>query len=172
VFQHFLKGMPMLSKTVVDALNEQINREIYSSYLYLAMAAWSESANRRGMAHWLREQSKEEYGHAMKILGYIEDHGAKVVLKAIGEPPAEFKNPVELFQQVLAHEKKISGHVHDLHALATKEKDVPTQIFLQWFVTEQVEEEKNATEIVENFKLVGEAPGGLFMIDRHLATRQ
>jgi ferritin len=162
----------MLTKTVVDALNEQINREIYSSYLYLAMAAWSESGNRRGMAHWLRLQSKEEYGHAMKILGYIEDHGARVALKAIAEPPAEFMCPLELFHQVLAHEKKISSNMHDLHALATKEKDIPTQIFLQWFVTEQVEEEKNASEIVENFKLVGDAPGAVFMIDRHLATRQ
>lgn len=160
-----------MTKAVLDALNEQIKNEIYSGYLYLAMSTYSEACNLPGFAHWLRVQAKEELEHAMKFRAYVEDRGARVVLKAIEQPPAEFKSPLQMFQQILEHEKKISSLIHGLYALATKENDYPSQIMLQWFIAEQVEEEKTASAIVEQLKLIGEAPVPLIMLDRHLASR-
>jgi len=161
----------MLSKLVADALNDQIRHEVHSSYLYLAMAASCEAANLPGFAHWLKVQSREEYDHAMKIYEYLNDQGARVVLQAIDAPPAEYKVPHEIFKQVLEHEKKITALIHRLYGTAVKENDYATQNMLQWFVKEQVEEEKNATAIVEQLKMVGDAPAGLIMLDRYLAQR-
>lgn len=160
-----------MTKTVLDALNEQIKDEIHSAYIYLSMSTWCEAANLPGFAHWLRAQTEEELEHAMKLRAYVEDRGGRVVLKAIDAPPTEFKSPLDLFQKVLEHERKISGLIHGLYALAVKENDYPSQIALQWFITEQVEEEKIATGIVEQLKAIGDAPVPLLMIDRQLAAR-
>ncbi len=161
----------MLSKPLHDALNEQINHELSSAYLYLSMAAHCDAENLPGFAHWLRVQYREETEHGMKFYRYIYDRGNAVTLKAIAQPPTKFKSPLELFKQVLEHEKKVTGLINDLYALATKEKDYATQTMLQWFITEQVEEEKNATAIIEMLKMVGDSPVSLMMADRQLAAR-
>ena len=161
----------MLTKAVQDALNEQINKELYSSYLYLAMSAYCESNSLPGSAAWTKVQAQEEHGHAMKLFAYVNDQGAQVVLEAIAKPPAKFKGPLEIFEKILEHEKAVTASIHKLYALAGKENDYATQIALQWFVTEQVEEEKNAAGIVEQFKMVGENRVALLMMDRQLGAR-
>ena len=161
----------MLSKAVSDALNDQIKHEIYSSYLYLAMSTYCESINLPGFAHWLRLQAAEEHGHAMKFRAHVEDRGGRVILQAIDQPPAEFKQPLDIFKQVLEHEKKVTSLINKLYETALKDNDYATQIFLQWFISEQVEEEKNATVIIEQLKMIGEAKTALIMLDRHLASR-
>lgn len=161
----------MLSKSMLKALNEQINHELYSSYLYLSMSAHFQEANLPGFAHWMALQSKEEYEHAMKIFRYITERNGRVVLDAIDGPPTEFKKPLEVMKQVLEHEKKVSGLINRLYEMAVKEKDYPTQVMLQWFITEQVEEEKTAGDIIEQLKMVGDMPAGLIMLDRQLGSR-
>jgi ferritin len=161
----------MLNKNVQDAINEQIKNEIYSAYLYLAMAAYSESANLPGFAHWMRVQFREEMEHAMKMFHYISERGGRVLLQAIPQPPAEFESALDVFQKTLAHEQHVTALIHNLYALALKENDYATQMFLQWFITEQVEEEKNATEIVNLLEMIGGHPQGLIMLDRQLARR-
>ena len=155
-----------------DALNEQINQEMFSSYLYLAMAAHFTNENLSGFANWMTVQSKEEWSHAMKFYGYIYDRGGAVTLKTIAQPPAKFKTPLDIFKQVLEHEQKITKCITKLFEQAIKEKDYPTQIMLQWFITEQVEEEKNDTEIINQLETIGDSPVSLMMLDRHLATRK
>lgn len=161
----------MLSKSMLKALNEQINHELYSSYLYLSMSAHFQEANLPGFAHWMALQSKEEYEHAMKIFRYITERNGRVILDAIDKPPTEFKKPLEVMKQVLEHEKKVSGLINRLYEMAVKEKDYPTQVMLQWFITEQVEEEKTAGDIIEQLKMVGDMPAGLIMLDRQLGAR-
>lgn len=161
----------MLSKSMLKALNEQINHELYSSYLYLSMSAHFQEANLPGFAHWMALQSKEEYEHAMKIFRYITERNGRVILDAIDKPPTEFKKPLEVMKQVLEHEKKVSGLINRLYEMAVKEKDYPTQVMLQWFITEQVEEEKTASDIIEQLKMVGDMPAGLIMLDRQLGSR-
>lgn len=161
----------MLSKVVQDALNQQIKDELYSSYLYLSMSAHCETINLPGFAHWMRLQSEEELSHAMKFFDYVNDRGGRVVLQGIDQPPAEFNAPLDIFQQVLEHEQKVTGLIHQLYALALKENDYPTQVELQWFITEQVEEEKSAGEIVEQLKVIGDHSTALLMLDRHLGAR-
>jgi len=161
----------MLSKTIETALNEQIKHEMYSSYLYLSMSAYCEAANLAGSAHWLRAQTREEYGHAMKFYGYIHDQGGRVVIQALAQPPAEWTSMADLFQQVLEHERKVTSLINNLQTLAVKEGDYATQNFLAWFINEQVEEEKHATQIVEQLKMIGNSGQALFMMDRQLAAR-
>jgi len=161
----------MLSQTLRQALNEQINHEMYSSYLYLSMAAYCESRNFPGFAHWMKIQSREETEHAMKIYDFIHNRNASVTLLAINQPPGDFKSPLAMFELALEHERKISNLINKLYELAVKENDYPTQIMLEWFITEQVEEEKTALGIVEQLKLVGDSPVSLLMIDRQLGTR-
>jgi len=162
----------MLSKKVQDALNEQLNAELYSSYLYLAMSAHFEAANLRGFAHWMRVQAKEEQGHAMKLYGHIVDRRGRVTLKRVDAPPAEWVSPVAAFEDTLAHEKKVTGLINDLLKLANNQKDTATAAFLQWFVTEQVDEEANADEIVQKLRLVGDSTSALFMLDSVLGQRK
>jgi ferritin len=162
----------MASKSMIDALNNQINHEILSGYLYLSMASYADSINFSGFAHWLKLQAKEELNHAMKIYGYVNDCGGKVDLKAIEQPETQFKSLKEIFEKVLAHEKKITALINKLYELAVKESDYATQINMQWFVSEQVEEEKNASAILEQLKNVGDSYQSLMMIDRNLAIRQ
>lgn len=161
----------MLSKAIQDALNQQIKDELYSSYLYLSMSAHCEAVNLPGCAHWMRLQSEEELSHAMKLFDYLNNRGGRVVLQGLDQPPTEFGSPLDLFQQVLEHEKKVTGLISRLYELAVKENDYPTQIELQWFITEQVEEEQSAGQIVEQLKMVGDHKTALLMLDRQLSAR-
>ena len=162
----------MLNKKLQDAINEQINFELSSAYIYLSMAAHLDATSLPGFAHWMRMQYREETGHAMKFYGYVYDRGGAVTLKAIPAPQTKFKGPLEIFKQVLEHERKVTAAINEIYALALKENDFATQGFLQWFIKEQVEEEKNATEIIEMLKISGESGAALIMADRHLASRK
>jgi ferritin len=155
-----------------DAINTQINEELYSSYLYLAMAAHFDTENLSGFAHWMKVQAEEERSHAMKFYGYVYDRGGSVVYKGIAQPPAKFKSPIDIFKQVLEHELKITRSITKLYELAVKEKDYASQILLQWFINEQVEEEKNDTEIINQLEMLGDSPVSLMMMDRRLAERK
>ncbi|MBU0614584.1 MAG: ferritin [Nanoarchaeota archaeon] len=161
----------MIKKKVLDAINKQINAELYSSYLYLSMAAYFEEENVPGMANWMRVQSKEETTHGMKLYDFVIERGGRVVLDAIDKPPVEWKSPLDVFEQSLAHEVKVTAMIGALLDLAVAEKDHATASMLQWFVDEQVEEEANAEKIVKNLKLAGDVAGALFMIDKELAAR-
>ncbi len=160
-----------LSKKMQDALNEQIREELFSAYIYLAMSAYCQSLNLPGFAHWMRVQSQEELAHALKFYDYINDRGGRVVLQAINQPPAEFDGPLGVFQKTLEHEQYITGRIHALYSLAVEEKDYASLSLLQWFVDEQVEEERNATDILNLLKMAGDKGQGLIMLDRHLAQR-
>ncbi len=153
------------------ALNNQIQAETFSSYTYLAMSAYCSEQDYAGFANWLRVQSAEEWGHAMKFYEYILARQGSVRLQAIDEPSFKFKSPLDLFTQVLAHEKKITGMINKLYELALAENDYPTQVFLQWFVTEQVEEENNAQLTVNKLKLIGDSIPGMLYLDKELGKR-
>ena len=161
----------MLNPTVQQALNDQVQKELHSAYIYLSMAAYFEAENLAGAASWMRQQASEEQAHAMKIFDFIIDRGGRVALQAIDAPPADFASPLAVFQASYAHEQKVTKSIHDLYALAVKEGDYPTQVMLQWFIDEQVEEEKNASAIVAQLQMVGDSPAALFMIDRQLGAR-
>jgi len=161
----------MLAKKVQDALNNQIQAEMASGYLYLAMAAYCEGMNLKGFGHWLRAQYNEEVGHAMKMFDYVIERGGQVVLQAIEAPPAEFGSPAEVFAKVLAHEQHVTARINALYELAVAEKDYATQIFLQWFISEQVEEEGSAGEIIERMKLAGDKGSALVWLDKELGKR-
>ena len=162
----------MLSAAVQDAMNQQVNAELYSAYLYLSMAADFEGANLRGMAHWMQVQAKEETGHALKFFKYIAERGGRVTLTAIAAPPSKWDSPQAVFEEVYKHECHVSSLINKLVELAEAEKDHASAVFLQWFINEQVEEEANASEILQQLKMVGDSKQGLFMLDRHLAQRQ
>lgn len=161
----------MIGKKMEDALNEQINAELYSAYLYLAMAAYFDSQNLSGFASWMRVQTQEETTHAMKIFDFVSERGGRVVLKAIDEPGKEWKSPLAAFKAAYEHEQYITGRINDLVNLAIKEKDHATNAFLQWFVNEQVEEETSVDNVVQQLKMTEKAPGALFMMDRELGQR-
>ena len=162
----------MIGKTMQDAMNEQINKELFSSYLYLSMAAWFEDRNLPGFANWMRIQADEEREHAMKFYEFILERGGKVQLKAIGAPKAEWSSTLEAVEEVAAHEGKVSASIHALYELALKEKDYPAQVMLQWFITEQVEEEKNAAELVANVKMIEAHETAVLMLDHRLSKRK
>lgn len=161
----------MKSIKLQDTINNQIQAELYSAYLYLAMANECQSKNLKGFANWLNVQYQEETMHAMKLLTYMQDRGAKVELQAIQAPPSEFGTPVEIFEQVLKHELHVTELINNLFAVAIEEKDYAAQMFLQWFVNEQVEEEASATEVLEKLKMAEGNNGALFFIDQELAAR-
>lgn len=161
----------MLSQTVLNALNQQITHEFYSAHLYLSMSAYFESCNLPGMAKWMRAQSGEEVTHANKFFDYVIDRGGRALMSAIDQPPTEFETPLDVFQKSLEHERKVTGLIDNLYALALKENDYATQVLLQWFITEQVEEEKSASLIVEQLKRLGPSTGGLVHFDRQLGKR-
>ena len=162
----------MISKKLQDAINGQISHEFYSSYMYLSMSAYFQTANLPGFANWMMIQSQEEYGHALKFYKHIIERGGKVELEAIDKPKADYKNSLDVMKKVLEHEQKVTGLINALYELAVKEKDYPGQIMLQWFIEEQVEEEKNAAEVIHLLKQIGDAPAGLIMLDRQLAARK
>ena len=161
----------MLKKKMLDALNKQINEELFSAYLYLAMAAYFESISLNGFASWMKVQVQEEVSHAMKIYDYVFERGGKAEMQAIKKPALEWKSPLNVFQEAYKHECHISGCIGKLVDLAIESSDHATNNFLQWFVGEQVEEEATADAVVQKLKLVGNDGGGLFMIDQEMATR-
>lgn len=161
----------MLNKKIEDALNDQINAELYSSYLYLAMSAHFSDQNLEGFAHWMSMQAQEEMAHAMKFYGYVNERGGRIVLQAIEAPPVSWDSPLTVFKAVLEHEQKVTSLINNLVDLAIAEKDHATNIFLQWFVTEQVEEEASVNAVLQKLKLMGDNSGGLFMIDQELSSR-
>ena len=161
----------MLSKKMVEALNDQINAELYSSYLYLSMAAHFEGVNLKGIANWMRVQAQEEDFHAKKFFQYVLDRQGKVILQAIAEPPNKWKSPLAAFEAVYEHETKVTGLINKLATLAQKEEDHATGVLLHWFINEQVEEEANADGIVQKLKLIGDNSSGLFLLDQELAAR-
>ena len=162
----------MMGERLQEAINEQINKELYSAYLYLSMSAYCEAEGLSGFAAWMRAQAQEEVGHAMRFFDHVNTRGGRVVLKAIEVPPPIWKSPLEMFEQVLEHERKVTGMINRLYQLALSENDYATQIELQWFITEQVEEEESAGAVVEQLKRIGDQPMGLLMLDRELGQRQ
>ncbi len=162
----------MLKKSIEEALNKQLNAELFSSYLYLSMAAYCETIPMKGFARWLRLQADEERAHGMKFFDYIIEAGGTVKLAKIDAPKAEWKSVGEVFDQVYEHEKKVTGLIHTLMDLAIKEKDYATQNFLGWFVKEQVEEEANASEIQAQIRMMGDIVGHLFWLDHELGKRE
>ena len=161
----------MIGKAMQDAMNEQINREFFSSYLYLSMAAYFEARNLTGFGHWMRLQAEEERGHAMKLYNFILDSGGQVRLKGIDAPATEWKSNLEVAEQVAEHEAKVTASIHNLYEIALKEKDYASQIMLQWFISEQVEEEKNAAELVAKLRLIEERGTAVLMLDHRLSKR-
>jgi ferritin len=162
----------VMNKAMQEAMNNQIQAELYSSYIYLSMAAYFESSNLPGFAHWMNLQAGEELEHAMKFFGHINERGGRVKLMAIDAPPVDFESPLAIFKMAYEHEKKVTGLIHDLYSLATKENDYPALSLLQWFVDEQVEEENSALTVVEHLEMVGDNKTGLLMLDRELGQRQ
>jgi ferritin len=161
----------MVNKKIEGALNQQLNAELYSSYLYLSMSAYFQSIKLPGFANWMRVQAQEELVHAMKFYDFINERGGRVMLQQVKAPPAEWSSPLDVFENAYKHEQKVTGLINDLVNLAIGEKDHATNIFLQWFVTEQVEEEASADEVVQKLKLVGKDSGGLFMLDGEMGQR-
>jgi ferritin len=161
----------MISEKVQKALNDQLNAELYSSYLYLSMNAYFKTVNLNGFANWMYAQAQEELMHAMKFYDFINQRGGSVVLDKIDAPPAQWDSPKAVFEDTLKHEQKVTGLINALVETALSENDHATNIFLQWFVTEQVEEEDSVGNVLEQLKLLGDAKGGLFMMDRELGKR-
>jgi ferritin len=162
----------MMSPKVLDAFNEQMKHEFYSSYLYLSMSAYLDAANLPGLARWMRGQAREEANHAMKIFDHLIDRGGKVQLQPISGPPAEFATPREVFDQAHRHEKEVTASINRLYGLAVDERDFASRVFLDWFVQEQVEEEKTSGLLAEQLRMVGDDRPGLLMLDRELGQRR
>ncbi|MBM4028092.1 MAG: ferritin [Planctomycetes bacterium] len=162
----------MMTDKMEKALNEQINEELFSSYLYLAMSAWFELQNLPGFASWMKVQAGEEHAHAMKFFDFIHERRGTVTLKAIKEPAKEWKSPLAAFEAAFGHEQHITGRINDLMNRALAEKDHATAEMLQWFVKEQVEEEASADRIVQMLKMAAGGPGALLMLDHQLGERK
>ncbi|MEL7635700.1 ferritin [Sporomusa sphaeroides] len=162
----------MISAKLQKAINNQIQAEMYSANLYLSMSGYCMSQNLKGFSNWLRVQYQEETEHALKLLDYLLERGGEVELQAIEAPPTEFGKPVEVFEKVLAHEEHVTSLINKLYEAAVEEKDVAAQIFLQWFVTEQVEEEASAGDILAQLRMIGDKTGGIFFLDKELAARK
>lgn len=161
-----------MNKTVNRTLNDQIHMELESSYLYLALSAYYDSKDLPGFAHWMRAQSREEYGHAMRLFDYLLTRGATVDLDALGKPAGGFTSPVRAFDQILEHERSVTRAIHQLYESALAEGDHATSVELHWFIQEQVEEEKAAADVAAQLRLTGDQPLGLLIIDRQMAKRE
>ncbi len=161
----------MLSKTMEKSLNAQVNAETYSAYLYQSMATWATAKGLKGLANWMSVQAKEEMIHALKIYGFIEARGGRVLLTAIEGPPTDWASPVAVAEAVAEHERKVTGLINALADQALKEKDHATHSFLKWFIDEQVEEEESARQLVDDLKLAADSAGGMLLVDRELGTR-
>lgn len=161
----------MLKQPVESALNEQINAEFFSAYLYLAMSGYFEASHLPGFAGWMRAQAREEAAHAMRFFDFVTERGGGVSLKAIAQPPLEFSSALAAFEQALEHERQITQAIHDIHGVATREGDLASQPFLLSFIQEQVEEERTVGEIVDRLRLAGDSSVALLLVDRELAAR-
>jgi ferritin len=161
----------MISNTMQKAINEQINKELYSSYLYLSMAAHFENKNLPGFARWMYAQADEEHEHGMKFFQHLVDRGGMVELTAIAGPETDWKTNLDVFKQVQEHEVVVTASIYTLYELALKEKDYPAQVMLQWFINEQVEEEKNAADIVQQLELIDAKGTAIMMLDHQLGKR-
>lgn len=159
------------SKGLQKAMNDQIRKEFESAYIYLSMAAWMEDQNLPGFAAWLRLQAREESTHAMKIFDHLIDRGCRVELQPLAGPPTDFKSSLDVFQAVKKHEEKVTKSINDLYGLALDDRDYASQVFIQWFITEQVEEEKNSSQVLESVRRVGDNQAALVMLDRELGSR-
>ena len=160
-----------MNEKIEKAINSQINFELYSSYIYLSMSSYLKSLNLNGFANWMEIQVQEEIGHAMKLYTFLHERGGRVEFGAIEKPKVTWKSPLEAFHDAYAHEQIVTGRINDLVDLALAEKDHATNAHLQWFISEQVEEESNVLGILQQMKLSEGAPNGLFMLDRELAQR-
>ena len=161
----------MLKKEITDALNDQINKEIYSAFLYMSMSAYTNDQVLKGFANWFMVQYHEEMFHAMKLYEYVQSQGESVVLKTVEAPPATFSSALDAFEKTLAHEQVVTQSINDLMDLAIEHRDHATKIFLEWYVTEQVEEEDTASDMVAQLKMIGDDAHALLMMDRELAGR-
>lgn len=161
----------MIKPEITTALNDQINREMYSAYLYMSMSAYAGKIGLKGFANWFMVQYHEEMFHAMKMYEYIQRQGEDVKLDSLATPPNTFESPLDMFTQTLTHEQYITQSINNLMDLAVSVKDHATQIFLEWYVTEQIEEEENDNDIIQQLNLIGDNPHGLLMLDRELASR-
>ena len=161
----------MLSPEMLAALNDQITKEGYSSYLYLQMAAWFEHKSLQGFANWMKVQAQEEAAHMMILFNFVNERGGFVDLGPFDGPPADYASPLDVFRKTLEHEQKVTASIHALMDLAIAEKDYATKTRLDWFISEQVEEEANASDLVGKLELIGEHSHGVFMLDKELATR-
>ncbi len=161
----------MIKEKMEKALNEQINRELYSSYLYLSMCAYAQKLGLPGVANWMKVQAKEELTHANKFFDYIIERNGKVMLSAIENVPVEFGNVIEMFEKTLSHENYVSDSINNLVDIAIEVSDHATRSMLMWYVDEQVEEEANAQAIIDQLKLVEGKGQGLYLIDKELSTR-
>jgi ferritin len=162
----------MLGKKIENAINKQINAELWSAYLYLSMSAHFESINLGGFANWMRVQAQEELGHAMKFYHHVIERRGRVTVTAIAAPSISWKSPLNAFEDAFKHEQKVTGMINDLANMAVGEKDHATANMLQWFIDEQVEEESSTDAIVQKLKMIGTNTGGLYMLDHELAQRK
>lgn len=160
-----------MKATIEDAFNDQLRNEYQASYLYLSMAAWCEARDYPGFAQWMQMQSEEEKEHAMRFYDHIQDRDGRVRLQALTQPQSDWESPLELFQDALEHEQKVTGQINDLYDLAKKEGDNAAETFLHWFIDEQVEEEDTLRNIVAQLEMAQQDPGALFQLDRELGTR-
>jgi len=160
-----------LSDKMAKALNKQVNEEINSAYIYAAMSADFKARNLEGFAAWMDKQAQEELGHAAKIKGYLYDRKSRIFLDAMKAPQGEWKGPEDAMRAALKHEQHISQCILDLVTMAREEKDTATEIFLQWFVSEQVEEEDNVQTVLDKLDMVGDSPVGLYNLDREMGMR-
>lgn len=161
----------MIKENIEKSINDQINAELYSAYLYLSMAADFADKGYEGMEQWMRAQAREEKEHAMRLFDYLQDRGGRVKLEAIEKPKEKWESPLEAFEEALEHEKYVTERINEMADLAEKEKDRATLNMLQWFIDEQVEEEDSTENIVNKLKMVEESPSGLMMLDSKLGER-
>jgi len=161
-----------MDKRLYELLNQQIKSELYSAYLYLSMASYCDSVNLEGFSKWMKVQAKEEVGHAMKIYEFLNDRNERVILEGIEKPPSDFSSPVDIFSKTLEHEKKVTAMIEKIFEAAKDAGDSASIVFLQWFINEQVEEEKQAGRVLEKLKMIEKSPAGLLFIDNELGKRE
>ncbi len=161
----------MFSEKMTKAMACQVNAEFYSAYLYLAMNSYLSSINLAGMAHWMKMQTQEELFHGTKLYDFVLERNGRIILAGIAQPRGEWDSPLDVFEHVYAHEQKVTGLINDLINIAQDERDHATNIFLQWFITEQIEEEANSSGIVHKLQLIGNDASGLFALDQNLGSR-
>lgn len=161
----------MIKQRIQDAFNEQTNAEIYSSYMYFSMASWFDSISLTGFSHWLRVQALEELTHVQKISGFLNERGGRAIMKAVQAPPSDWASPLACFEEIHAHECKVTELINNLMDITLEERDHASVSFLKWFVDEQIEEEANTDAVVQKLKLVEGNKGGLFMLDREMDAR-